>query len=366
MKTGTRIALVALVAAPLAGYFLFSSSRSGAETKSETPIAAATQSLPRVQLVAARPADGLAGEALTGNLVPAKALQVGFEVGGRLYKVRVQKGDSVKAGQLLGELDPEIADAQVAAASAAVLAAQAQADNAADVAVRTEKLKSSGSASEMQDKGATSGAAAAKAQLEAAKAQLAQAKAARARHELRAPFAGTIIDAPEQVGATVAPGTPLFTLEQLDPLILKITVSEGQARALRVGQKVGVDAVGSTSTTTDAAVRVVLPSADSTTHRIPVELAVPNADGRFTAHTLARARLPVDGANGAQVVPATALAMAGGDHVLVLDQGAVQRVNVEVLSRTGAQVVVRAPNPLEKVIDAPADELSPGTRVEAR
>ena len=365
MKTGTRIALVALVAAPLGAYFIFSSSRSGAETKAE-PVVAAAQAVPRVQLVVARPADGLSGEALTGNLVPAKALQVGFEVGGRLLKVRVQKGDTVKAGQVLGELDPEISDAQVAAASAAVLAAQAQAESAADVAARTEKLRSSGSASEMQNQGASSGAAAAKAQLEAAKAQLAQAKAARARHELRAPFAGTIIDAPEQVGATVAPGMSLFTLEQLDPLILKITVSEGQARALRVGQKVGVDAVGSPSKTSDAAVRVVVPSADTATHRIPVELAVPNADGRFTAHTLARAKLPVDGAAGAQVVPATALAMAGGDHVLVLEQGAVQRVNVEVLSRSGAQVVVRAPNPLEKVIDAPPEELAPGSRAEAR
>ena len=184
-----------------------------------------------------------------------------------------------------------------------MLAAQAQAENAADVAARTEKLRSSGSASEMQNQGASSGAAAAKAQLEAAKAQLAQAKAARARHELRAPFAGTIIDAPEQVGATVAPGMSLFTLEQLDPLILKITVSEGQARALRVGQKVGVDAVGSSSKTSDAAVRVVVPSADTATHRIPVELAVPNADGRFTAHTLARAKLPVDGAAGARWCP---------------------------------------------------------------
>ena len=365
MKTGTRIALVALVAAPVGGYFIFASGKSSAEPKlvaEATPAPA----IARVQLVPARPADGVAGEALTGNLVPAKALQVGFEVGGRLAKVRVQKGDAVKAGQVLGELDPEIADAQVAAASAAVLAAQAQADNAADVATRMEKLKVSGSASEMQNQGATSSAAAAKAQLEAAKAQLAQAKAARARHELRAPFAGTLIDAPEQVGATVAPGMPLFTLEQLDPLILKITVSEGQARALRVGQKVGVDAVGSTSKTADAAVRVVVPSADSATHRIPVELAVPNADGRFTAHTLARARLPVDGAQGAQVVPATALAMAGGDHVLVLEQGAVQRVNVEVLSRSGSQVVVRAPAQLEKVIDAPPEELTPGTRAEAR
>lgn len=365
MKLRTPIALVTLLAVAAGGYFLLSSRVSGAEPKKSVDSPPAP-SLARVQLIEVKPASGAAGELLTGNLVPAKALQVGFEVGGRLESVKVKKGDRVKAGQVLAALNPEMSDAQVAAAEAAVHAAQAQADNAADVASRMERLKSSGSASEMQEKGSSSGAAAAKAQLEAAKAQLAQARAARARHELRAPFAGTIIDAPEQTGATVAPGMPLFTLEQLDPLFLKITLPESQARALKPGAAIAVEAVGSSSQTDSATVRVVLPSADTATHRIPVELSVPNADGRFTAHTLARARVPVGDADGAVSVPATALAMAGGDHVLVLENGAISRVDVEVVARSEKAVVIRAPRKLGQVVDSPSEDLLPGTRAQSR
>lgn len=364
----SRIVLGAVAVAAVSGLVLAHEARSNASPKA-SPGAAATAaaaSVARVRLVSAHPATTAATESLTGTLVPAKALQVGFEVGGRLERVRVKKGEKVKAGQVLGELNTEMADAQVKAAEAAVLAAQAQAENAADVAARTERLKQSGSATEMQGTGATNQAKAAAAQLEAAKAQLAQARAARSRHELRAPFAGTVIDAPEQTGATVAPGTSLFTVEQLDPLILKITVPEASAGALQVGQKIEVQSVASAAKAQDATVRVIVPSADATTHRIPVELAIPNAEGRFVAHTLARGLVPLGSGEGAQAVPATSVALTGGDHVYTLENGAVQRVDVEVLARSEGEVVIRAAKPLAQVIDSPAEDLAVGARAEAR
>ena len=133
-------------------------------------------------------------EELTGALQPAKALQMGFEVGGRLARIAVRKGQPVAEGQIVASLDTELADAQVMQAEAAVKAAEAQASIAADNASRQTELQRQGSVSDFQQKSSSSTAATAAAQLQAAKAQLAQARAARRKHDLRAPLRASAAD----------------------------------------------------------------------------------------------------------------------------------------------------------------------------
>jgi RND family efflux transporter MFP subunit len=302
-------------------------------------------------------------EEITGALNPAKELKVGFEVAGRLSRILVKKGARVSEGQVIAQLDPEVVDAQVHQASAAVAAAEAQASIAHDQARRSEELAKTHSVTDAQLRSALSGAAAADAQVQAAKAQLAQARAARRRHDLRAPFAGVLIDAPDQVGATVAAGTALFTVEQLDPLVLKLTVSDTARGLLKVGAKVHVEQVGGNAAADDAWVRAVIPSADPSTRRIPVEVVVPNADARFTAHTLGRAVLPMGNPEDVLAAPASALSSQGGDHVYTLVSGAVRRVAVQVIERGAQQVVFKAQEPIEKVVDYPASDLQDGAKV---
>ncbi len=269
-------------------------------------------------------------------------------------------------GQVIAQLDPELADAQVLQAEAAVKAAEAQSSMASDVAGRNAELSKAGTVSDLQNKSSASTATSAAAQLQAARAQLAQARAARRRHDLKAPFAGVLIDAPDQVGATVAPGTALFTLEQLDPLVLKLTVSDTAREVLKVGTKVHVESVGSGASTEEAWVRAVIPSADPATRRIPVELVVPNKGQRFTAHTLARAILPMGSVEDALSVPSSALSSQGGDHVYVVAGEAVRRIAVQVLERGAQQVVVKATEPMEQVINYPAPGLVDGARVSVK
>ncbi|WP_141591776.1 efflux RND transporter periplasmic adaptor subunit [Myxococcus sp. AB056] len=339
-----------------------------ADASSSPPAKGSAQEVvPTVKVVSARTVRAAPSESVTGTLFPAQGLMVGFEVGGRLSLVRVKKGQGVKKGDVLAQLDPEIADAQVAQAEAAVAAAEAASTMAADVAARNEKLQQQGGVSEVAHRTASANAAQAQAQWMAAKAQLAQARASRRRHDLRAPFDGTIIDAPEQTGATVAPGTPLFNLERLDTLLLKTTVSEALRSQLEHGAKVRVESVGARVSSDEAVVRTILPSADPATRRIPVELAVPNADGRFVAHTLARAVLSLGQVQDAQVLPGTALSALNGDHVWVVASGQVRRVDVRVLERREqGEVVVLASSPLDSVVDHPTPGLSQGARVSVK
>ena len=338
-----------------------------ADAKNPAPSAAPAVPPAAVSLAEARPVSVSAKGESTGQLMPAKGLSVGFEVGGRLMEIEVKKGAPVAQGQLIARLDPELADAQFLQAEAALKAAEAQSTIAADAAQRVRALKDSSNASEQQVTATQGQAAAAAAGVAAAKAQVAQAKAMRRRHELHAPFAGILIDSPDQVGAYVGAGAALFVLEQLDPLTLKITVSEGDRLLLKLGGKVRVESASSGVSTDEAFIKSVIPSADPQTKRIPVEITVPNKAGRFTAHTLARAVLPLGSQQQALSVPASALASAGGDHVFVVGEGGeVRRVMVTVLDRGAKDVVLRASEPVLRVVDFPAVDLAQGQKVSVR
>ena len=336
-----------------------------AKTRSGVTVAAGNPP-PAVNVTEVKSVRSAPREEITGALNPAKELKAGFEVAGRLDRMLVKKGALVAEGQLIAQLDPELADAQVQQAEAAVKVAEAQSAIAADTATRNAELARSSTISEAQLRNANSSAAGASAQVQAAKAQLAQARANRRRHDLRAPFAGVLIDAPDQVGATVAAATTLFTLEQLDPLVLKLTVSDTARALLKAGARVRVEAVGGNASSDEAWVRAVIPSADPSTRRIPVEIVVPNGDSRFTAHTLARAVLPMGASEDVLTAPASALSSQGGDHVYALVMDEVKRVPVQVIERGAQQVVFKASQPVEKVVDYPAPDLQDGAKVSVK
>lgn len=322
---------------------------------------------PQVRIVAARPVTASTRESVTGQLGPSRLLPLAFEVGGRLQVSRVSKGDVVKAGQSLGNLDPEIINAQVAQAEAGLLAAEAGAALALDVATRNEKLKAEGSVSDLQFKQTDTQAKAAKAQVAQAQAGVAQAHAGQRRHFLTAPFAATVVDAPDNTGGMVGPGMPVYVLMQLDPLVLKVTVPEKIRESIKAGLKVRVEATGSGSATDDAVVKVVLPSADPQTRRVPLEITVPNTDGRFVANTLARVTISLGEPKPAVVIPSTALASTGGEHVFsVDDSGALRRVAVKVMERGNTTLTVTTEVPVKQVVDYPTSALIEGSKVTQR
>ncbi|MBL8939550.1 MAG: efflux RND transporter periplasmic adaptor subunit, partial [Archangium sp.] len=320
-----------------------------------------------LRLVKAREVKSSSKETVTGQLFPSRMLPMGFELGGRRAVSKVQKGEFVKPGQLLGSLDTEISDAQVMQAEAGVAQAEAVAGLALDVAARNEKLKAEGSVSDVQNRQADVSAKQAQAGLALAKAQLAQARAGRRRHDLKALFAGTVIDAPDTVGGMVGPGNPVYIVMQLDPLTVKVTIPENLRTAVKAGQKVRVEAVGGSAISDDAVVKVVIPSADPQTRRVPVEVSVPNAKGEFVANTLARVVFPVGEARFAFVISSTAMNSTGGDHVYAVGaDGTLKKVFVTVIERRGAEVVVSASEALDTVVDYPTTALVEGTKVTQR
>jgi RND family efflux transporter MFP subunit len=250
-----------------------------------------------------------------------------------------------------------------------VAAARAQLVLAEDALQRVVRLRSEDGASEAQAVQARGQRDAAAAQLAAAEAQLDEARVNLAHHHLVAPFAGVVTKIPDGVGITVAAGTPLVTLVTTRELVLETSLTQEEAAELASGARASVSVPASGARTPDATVTVVVPAVDAATNRVPVELSVPNRDGRFLPNAFARAELPRGAERDAWRIPSGALIQhLGGYAVWTTGADAKARVvAVRVLAEQGESSLVVPEGgswPANaKVVESPPAGLAEGTVV---
>ena len=240
---GRTLALIAVLV-PLLVLFIYVALRSG-------PLAPIPVTVTTVENRAIAPA--LFG---IGTVESRYTHKIGSTAAGRIKRVDVQVGDQVRAGQVLGEIDPVDMDQRIAAqtsalmrAEAAALAADAQVREALarkayaeKQAARYEKLlqahavsEEGASAKHQEQQIAEAGFAAARANLDAARQELTRIRAERAglhqqRANLRlvAPVDGLVVAREADPGTTVVAGQTV--VEIIDPASLWINLRFDQLR----------------------------------------------------------------------------------------------------------------------------------------
>jgi HlyD family secretion protein len=192
----------------------------------------------------------------TGAVSPLVLVQVGSQVSGRLAKLYVDFGSTVKRGQTVASIDPSLFQAAVGQARANYTAARAGVERArAELAqaerqyARDKLLVSQGLATQAEYDAAESNAAVAAANVRSAEASVAQARAALAQAELNltyttiaSPIDGIVISRNVDVGQTVAAALQaptLFTIAQdLTKMQVDANVAEADIGKLRAGMRV--------------------------------------------------------------------------------------------------------------------------------
>lgn len=305
----------------------------------------------------------------TGSLKPERAARLTAAVPGILARLFVKRGDEVKSGAPLAALEASGARAALAQAEANVLAARAQLALAADTLARINGLSKEGAISTAQVVQSESQHELAAAQLQAAIAQRTQARVSLEKHVLTAPFAGVIVLAPDAVGGPVGPESPLFVLEDMHRLILETSLTQEEAAEIRKGTKADVLVTATGARVSDAVVQLIVPSVEQATNRVPLEIAVPNPEGRLLPHAFARAVLPAMRERDAYRVPQAALTQDNGSFSLwmVSREGKVVTVGVRVLAnrQDGTAVVDAGAGGFPegaRVIDSPPVGLTVGAK----
>jgi HlyD family secretion protein len=209
------------------------------------------------------PAQATVDLAATGYVVPQVVAKVGAKVTGRIAKVNLREGDSVKAGQLLFELDPSdqrsavaAAAARVSAARAKAVAARARAAVARATAVETQvqydrnkKLVERGAVPQAtvddlaahlesltnQVKASDDDASAAEADANAAQAEMSSLSVNLGNMTIESPLSGTAVTKPAQMGDVVTPSGTLVELADFDSLRVEVDVPESHLGTIRKG-----------------------------------------------------------------------------------------------------------------------------------
>ncbi|MBI4815768.1 MAG: efflux RND transporter periplasmic adaptor subunit [Deltaproteobacteria bacterium] len=196
--------------------------------------------------------------ASTGEVKPARRVNVRSDLAGTVKKLHKRRGDRVterevlltfESDELLARTDQ--ARANVESAKIAEAIAKTRAEAAGRALDRARSLESGGALAAADLERAQTEASAASHAIEQAAAAHRQAEAALKlttvalqRVEIHAPFAGVLQEVAVEVGVLVTPGTFLFDLIDDSTTLLEIPFDESDAPKIAVGQRVSLSLEG--------------------------------------------------------------------------------------------------------------------------
>ncbi len=330
----------------------------------------------------------------TADVLPAKQAVIFSKVSGYIRRIHADRGDFVKTGQLLVEIDDQELQASLEQARATLLTghaglevarsslegqranfenqranlnkAHAVADNDGRQAERMKTLFERGLVSATDWENAWTNAEASRANVHAAEAQLRVAEVQIATNEsqvrlsqaqlatyraslqlaqtnlantrLLAPFSGYISQRNLDPGAAVnaqSAGTSttsvgILTVQDIVTVKVQIEVPERDIARVKVGAPVSIVADPYQESFTGTLARVVH-NLDPRTRTMGVEVEIPNPDGKLKPGMFARVEVMVDRRANALTIPVEAIRLGEAKPaVMVVRNGIVEDVQVDL------------------------------------
>ena len=296
---------------------------------------------------------------VTGSLNPDETVDMSFEAQGRLAKINVDFGQSVRKGQVLAELDRQELSLQVDRAKAAlsqalarlgldpqqenirpestpaIRQAQAQMEDARSKYENAARLVKTGDIAQERftelEKAFRARQAAVEAMQDEMRTQLANVQALKAEVKLAqkrlgdaqiyAPFDGAVSQKKAAVGQYIKDNVPVLTLVKTNPLRLRVDVPESATGVLKVGGtlRFTTDAVPGTSF--QAVVRELNPSLDPKSRSLTVEARLLQNDPRLRPGMFVQVELVLSKNAEIVVVPQQAIYNLAGLNKLFVIRG---------------------------------------------
>jgi HlyD family secretion protein len=190
-------------------------------------------------------------------------------------------------------------------------------------------------------------------QLETAKGQYESAQAQVAYSEIRSPIDGVVTDRPLYAGEMANTGAPLLTVMDVSSVVARVAMAQEQAKDLKVGNEAtltpsdGSDPVSGTVT-------IVSPAVDPNSTTVQVWVQALNPGGRLRAGAAVHVAIVAATLDGATVIPTTAVLASdeGGSMAVVVDDKDVahqRKIEIGVQEGDLTQVVAGL-SPGERVV----------------
>ncbi len=318
-----------------------------------------------VKLVAAQVVKAPRVVTLSGSLIGAEEAQVAAGAVGKVVATFVERGSYVKKGSILARLDSRAVGAQAAQAAADAESAKAQATQAQLDCGRVERLNEKGAISKADYDKARTQCQTTKWSVESAEARKTLTAEALHDTEIRAPFAGEVVERAVTAGEYVRADSRVVTLVNTDSLRVEITVPEADVALVKQGMQVDFRTAGeSTGKVFHGKIRYVGPSVRKQSRDSVVEAVFSNDDHDLRPGMFVTARLAV----GEQELPAipTAAVRADGTlrHVFVDVSGRLEDRLVQTGEVLGGQTpIVSGLKAGEQVVAELTPDVRDGARV---
>jgi membrane fusion protein (multidrug efflux system) len=144
-----------------------------------------------------------------------------------------------------------------------------------------------------------------------------------AKKTIRAPFDGRIAIRQVELGQVVTSGTPVASLQSVDPTFVDFWLPQQALASLQVGQQVKMQTDTYPGASWDGRLATINPEVDPATRNVRLRATFRNADGRLRPGMFANVEVVSAERQPVLLVPATAAIYAPyGDSVFVLEPSA--------------------------------------------
>lgn len=242
-----------------------------------------------------------------GTFRAVNGAQLTTEVGGIVTEIHFDNGDAVEAGQRLVSLDIETDEAELERLKAAEELASLELE-------RYQRLYDEGNSSQSELQRRQSEAAQTAASLKAQQARIRQ-------KNIRAPFAGISGIRQVNVGQYVSPGSPVVSVQSLNPIYLDFTLPERQFSEVKVGLPLSVSVDTHPDVQFEGEVTAIEPSVSESTRTFRAQATLQNEEHRLRPGMFGRVTLDLGNAREVMVVPQSAIQFDPyGNSVFILEE----------------------------------------------
>lgn len=240
--------------------------------------------------------------AASGYVVARRKATVAAEITGKVVEVFIDEGMTVTEGQVVARLDSvlaekdyELARSRVETADAAVAAITADLEDATRIMSRVQTLSQKNFATEAELTKAQARVGVLSAQLRQTRSQFETARIDARRsasmldkHQIRAPFAGVVIDRSAQPGEMISPmsvggytRTGICTIVDMDSIEIEVDVNEAFIGRVAAGGAVNAMLDAYPDWTIPASVIAIVPTANREKATVKVRIRFEKKDPRI-------------------------------------------------------------------------------------
>jgi membrane fusion protein, multidrug efflux system len=287
---------------------------------------------PRVEVVAAAQGPSTRDIVLLGDVKPNVTATLYGKVSGYLKSIPVDRGDRVKAGQTVAEIESAETDSQY-------VSAVADLENKRRVAARDREMLAHGNV-------AVSAKELSETNLRMAEANVRQLETMKSYETLKAPFSGTVTARFADPGALIqnaatnqVSSLPVLTISDLSRLRVGAYVEQRDVPFIAVGQEADVTDASRLDRRVSAKISRTTGALDPRTRTLYIEIDLDNSGSFLVAGSFANVTLHVPIQSYPQV-PTNALVMRGDKSfvAIVTPAGEVQFRGVRVAGTNGTAV----------------------------